>query len=495
MLRNEAFAAVKGAPLYLFGSEPLPRPRPIIRGVLFWWQPVQCCLLLCSDLTALLGAYALSYLLWARAILIQPPAPYLQLAPLLLLVTLVYAGAGLYPGFGLGAVESIRRIFKCTSLAFLGLGALSFMFKEQPQFSRMTYALTWGFSLLGVPLLRFLLLSRVHALRWWGQPSLIVGTREQVGMTIRSLKRAFSLGYRVVGFICVDDSPPAAPIEGIVQLGGLEVASEVAQRGIGTVLVWDSPDLVSIADALQDHFRTVVVVRDERVIPIEHIRVRNLGGVLGIEFTNQLLRRGNQIIKRAIDVAAALLLLVPAAPLIGLGALAVKLASPGPAFYGQRRRGLREQPFTVWKLRTMYPDAERRLQECLRDPELRREWETAMKLSRDPRIIPVVGHLLRRLSIDELPQLWSVLRGDMSLVGPRPFPDYHLDKFPADFRRFRARIRPGITGMWQVMIRSSGNLDHQEMFDTYYIRNLSLWLDLYILARTVFAVLSASGAS
>jgi Undecaprenyl-phosphate galactose phosphotransferase WbaP len=495
MLRNEAFAVVKGAPLYLFGSEPLPRPRASIREALVWSRPVQSCILLLSDLIALLSAYVLSWLLWAHWILNQPPAPYLQLAPLLLLVTLVYVGAGLYPGFGLGAVETIRRIFKCTSLAFLGLGALSFMLKEQSQFSRMTYALTWGLALLGVPLLRFLLLSRVHALRWWGQPSLIVGTREQVRMTIQSLQRAFSLGYRVVGFISIDDAPAAGAIEGIVQLGGLEMAPEVAEMGIGTVLVWDSAELVKIVDALQDHFRTVVVVRDERVIPIEHIRVRNLGGVLGIEFTNQLLRRGNQVIKRMLDEIAALLLLVPAAPLIGLGALAVKLASPGPAFYRQRRRGLRERPFTVWKLRTMYPDAERRLQECLRDPELRREWETTMKLSRDPRIIPVVGHLLRRLSIDELPQLWSVLRGDMSLVGPRPFPDYHLDMFPADFRRFRARIRPGITGMWQVMIRSSGNLDHQEMFDTYYIRNWSLWLDLYILARTVFAVLSASGAS
>ena len=129
------------------------------------------------------------------------------------------------------------------------------------------------------------------------------------------------------------------------------------------------------------------------------------------------------------------------------------------------------------------------------NPAARDEWESRYKLREDPRLIPGIGRFFRRFSIDELPQLWSVIVGDMSLVGPRPFPAYHLEKFTPGFQELRQRVRPGITGLWQVTVRSDGGIEEQEGFDTYYIRNSSVWFDFYVLSRTIVAVASGRGAS
>jgi lipopolysaccharide/colanic/teichoic acid biosynthesis glycosyltransferase len=140
----------------------------------------------------------------------------------------------------------------------------------------------------------------------------------------------------------------------------------------------------------------------------------------------------------------------------------------------------------------MYNDAERALERHLADnPEARAEWDQFCKLKHDPRILPGIGTLLRKTSMDEIPQLWNILKGEMSLVGPRPFPTYHNERFVPEFRTLRTRVRPGLTGMWQVAARSDGNLDVQMAL---YINNWSLWLDLYLLMRTVRVVLTGEGA-
>jgi lipopolysaccharide/colanic/teichoic acid biosynthesis glycosyltransferase len=224
--------------------------------------------------------------------------------------------------------------------------------------------------------------------------------------------------------------------------------------------------------------------------------LRNLGGVLGIDLPGNLMHRRNRTIKRAIDLVAGAVLSLIALPVILFFGTLVKLISPGPMFFTQQREGLGGAKLRVRKLRTMHVHAEEKLAAYLdANPEMLQEWQRSVKLVNDPRIIPVIGHFMRRFSIDELPQLFSVVSGAMSLVGPRPFPEYHLSRFGRNFRQLRAIVRPGLTGMWQVTVRSMGNLEQQEMYDTYYIRNWSLWLDAYLLGRTVFTLITGRGAS
>lgn len=451
--------------------------------------------LLFCDLAALLLASIVGYAAWAGSILHQPASPYFSLLPLLGLFPVAYACADLYPGFGLGAVEILRRLFYCTSISFLGVAAASFALKADPNFSRMTFVVAWGSALVIVPVCRLFTLSIVKPFRWWGEPTVIFGTPSEARLTIRSLKHAFSLGYDVVGVLCSDEQRIGQEIDGVPILGGLDIVPELAQQGVATLLAWDDSSVMARLVHMQTRLRHMVFIREDRLFPVEGVKVRNLGGVLGIEFSNELLRRPNQLIKRFLDVVMGTIGLVLALPILVLCALLIKLASPGPTFFRQQREGLDGRKFKVWKLRTMHTDAEARLAELLkRDPELLRQWQRSAKLPQDPRLIPIAGTLLRRLSLDELPQLWNVIIGDMSLVGPRPFPEYHLAMLPADFKKLRRAVRPGLTGLWQVMVRGNGRLDEQERFDTYYIRNWSPWLDLYIVARTVAVVLSARGA-
>jgi lipopolysaccharide/colanic/teichoic acid biosynthesis glycosyltransferase len=183
------------------------------------------------------------------------------------------------------------------------------------------------------------------------------------------------------------------------------------------------------------------------------------------------------------------------APLLGVCALWIRKASAGSPFYTQEREGRDGTTLRILKLRTMFHNADEMLEAHLAgDAEAREEWDRFCKLKRDPRILPGVGHFLRRTSLDELPQLWNVLKGEMSLVGPRPFPAYHNARFDPEFLQVRTQVRPGLTGLWQVSARSDGDLEVQQSLDGYYIRNWSLWLDVYILARTVRAVVAPRGS-
>jgi Undecaprenyl-phosphate galactose phosphotransferase WbaP len=330
----------------------------------------------------------------------------------------------------------------------------------------------------------------------WGTPAVVIGADPTGQRVVRILKQMPELGLRPVAFFDDGARSSAALVEGIPVLGTVRESADYSHR-IDTAIVTmpaEAPERVgAVANGLG--YRDIIVVPDLRDLPSLWLRTRDLNGLIGLQMRRNLLLRRNRLIKQTVDYLIALPVFVLSAPIIAGLALWIMAVSRGSPFYVQIRAGKDGRPIRVWKLRTMHLDAEQRLEQCLsEDPAARQEWERCCKLTHDPRILPGVGHVLRRTSLDELPQIFNVIRGEMSLVGPRPFPKYHLDRFDTAFQSLRSSVIPGITGLWQVSARSDGDLEVQQALDTYYIRNWSIWIDLYILSRTLGAVLAGRGA-
>jgi lipopolysaccharide/colanic/teichoic acid biosynthesis glycosyltransferase len=337
-----------------------------------------------------------------------------------------------------------------------------------------------------------------------GAPAAILGTGPTSQALARLLLAQPAWGLKPVGFLAngphhgEDKAGPAAP--GQDDTGGslplIGTVDEGAPKGSFDVLLVPQGQLPrSGTDRLYRlGAKHILVVNRVGEFATLGLNARALDQFVAWELTAST-PAPRPLPKRAIDLAVAVPLGLIAAPLIALLALAIKMADPGPAFYTQLRVGRHGKPIDILKLRTMYRDAEHRLEQVLAsDPAKRAHWQRFFKLPEDPRVLPHVGHFLRRTSLDELPQLWNVIRGDMSLVGPRPFPPYHLEAFDSAFRALRVTVPPGITGLWQISSRSDGDLGTQRAQDCFYIRNRSLWLDLYILIATLPAVICARGA-
>jgi exopolysaccharide biosynthesis polyprenyl glycosylphosphotransferase len=197
------------------------------------------------------------------------------------------------------------------------------------------------------------------------------------------------------------------------------------------------------------------------------------------------------VLKRAVDFLGSAALLILISPALLVTAILIKLSSHGPVLFKQNRLGLNKRHFSIYKFRTMVVDAEKRMSEIAHLNEVS---GPVFKIKHDPRITPV-GRFLRKTSIDELPQLFNVLKGDMSLVGPRPLPVRDYEGFSEDWQRRRFSVKPGITCLWQVAGRSSIPFEHWMELDLQYIDKWSLWLDFKILLRTIPAVLRGSGAA
>ena len=392
----------------------------------------------------------------------------------------------LLPGWGLGPVAELRRISILTVTVYGSAMALLFLSQEAEDTSRLTVVLAMSASWVVVPLVRVRVKRLLIWQNRWGVPVAVFGAGPDADRVFRLLKEERGLGY-----------DPVHPSEGVPirAFGRRSPVRRVPAPVAVLVMAGLGRDrTAALLEGPLARCRSVLIVPDLLDTPSLWVRPRDLQGVLGLEVTCNLCRPSSRLVKRLMDLALTVLSAPLWVPVCAVIAALIWLEDRGSPFFLQERVGQSGRPFHTWKFRTMYPDAEAVLQRRLAaDPGLREEWEAHYKLKVDPRITRV-GAALRRLSLDELPQLLNVLRGDMSLVGPRPLPAYHRDTLPDRVCTLRERVRPGITGMWQVSGRSDIGTDGMKLWDPYYVQNWSLWLDAVVLFRTVRAVASRSGA-
>ena len=404
---------------------------------------------------------------------------------------------GLYPGHGLDAAEELRRQTHAVLVTLSIIAVFAVVFQNGNALSRLLLVLGFiGLAMLA-PLARHFVKLIMEKFGVWGKPVVILSSGEAGGRLAKILQREWSLGLKPIAVL--ESGSAGEPSEGTLHGGVLAEAVELARKHRVDTIILNIPDvrsgqLAALSDWASTRFRHVIFLSVDLVgIMNSAVVARNFAGIFGVEIKHNLLDPWARRIKYTMDLVGASVGGLLISPLILLIVLAIRLDSPGAAIYAHRRLGADDRHFPCLKFRTMYTDAERFLDEYLQNnPRLRAEWEKDQKLRDDPRITRV-GRLLRKTSLDELPQLWNVLRGEMSLVGPRPIVDAEVPKYGEVYRLYK-RIRPGMSGYWQVGGRSDTTYDERVAMDTYYVRDWSIWLDLVILARTVSTVLLGRGA-
>ncbi len=401
---------------------------------------------------------------------------------------------GLYPGFGLAAVHEMQKIIYVVSLATVFLGVFLFLQQLGLAYSRSIFIFTWIFSALFMMLGRFALRNRFSRFDWWGVPLVVVGSEDNVEPVIIKMIESRRLGFRPV-FYFDPNFRSKAPINDVPAVETKDDLKDiVAQTGIKHV-VFTNPigkDIASEFTWMRDVFPNILFVMDTASFGSLWVRTIDLHGTLVIETNYHLLNQREKTVKRIIDMFLTMLLLLVTWPVFLILALLIRLDTKGPIFYTQKRLGKDGETFDSIKFRTMFNDAEEKLEELLEnDPEAALEYDKYHKLANDPRITRV-GKFLRRYSLDELPQLFNVVKGDMNLIGPRSYMPSELPVM-GDTAKIILKVRPGLTGWWQVMGRNSTLFKERLQLDEYYISNWSIWLDLYIIIKTVWVILKGEG--
>ena len=403
---------------------------------------------------------------------------------------LVFYAAGLYPGIMLAPAEEVKRFSICSFFAFIGI-ALSITVETDDRWPlSIALLLCIPFCTIFLPAGRELARHFFARFKWWGVPAVIYSNNHSADVIVTRLLKRPDFGYKPA---VIFDSHATEPGEynGIpVFPSNSSEANSIKQLNIKVAILCDYDcDLTKI----NAQYRYTIIVPRLQDSNTMNMSPRDFGGILGLASTHNLTKTFSLFLKRLIDLGLILISSPIVMPVVIIVSILVKCTSPGPVFYGHIRVGKDGKQLKCWKFRSMVIDADKQLEKILAsDPVMRAEWEKDRKFTNDPRVTKL-GKFLRKTSIDEIPQFWNIFVGEMSFVGPRPVTKPELEKY-GDKADFILSVKPGLSGMWQISGRSDTVYEERITLDTYYIQNWSIWLDLWIIIRTVWVVFKGKGA-
>lgn len=465
-----------------------------------FWRLRMRFILFLADLLALLLVGIISYAM--LSLLKFEPGSDMQantFFPSLLLLIVGYSFSGLYQVTGTNQVEEIRRIFIAT-IVTVTLACMINLWAGTPFIYTLAEFFVCGLPILAcVPISRWLLRAISLRLGLWGEPVAVIGEDKKTQNLIRFLRANPTIGLNPVQQLTTRFRPAASRDLGAVSAQRTYSSNRMmlSIERIQTAIIANSniseQDVHKLIDRQSNQITRVLLVSNLDMQVLNNVVTTGIEDLTTVEVSHQLRDPFFSGAKRAMDVLLVLASLPFVLPLLGLIALLVALDSRGAVFYRHERIGRGGAPIKVWKIRTMVINADEVLQEYLNaHAELKQEWELSQKLKDDPRVTRI-GKFLRKTSLDELPQLYNILRGDMSLVGPRPIVNSEVKFYGNVFSSYK-QVRPGLTGLWQISGRNNTSYETRVQLDQHYVKNWSIWLDVYILVRTVFVVLVQEGA-
>lgn len=396
--------------------------------------------------------------------------------------------------------DEIKALWKVLFFSTISIFVIVSIGKLSDAISRTVIILM---GILSIPILPLIRINSKRFLRILGllkRRVLIVGAGETGKLIAKTLKRELNYGYEIIGFL--DDNPKKIgnKIEGIKVHKCVDNAVMYSKRcNISDIFIAmpsaGKERLQELINKLQHKVERILFVPDMFGMAVLGTKLHHFfqEQAFALEIQNNLEKPLNLAIKRCFDLFVSSLLSIPLLIIVAILSIFIKLDSKGSAIFSQDRVGKDGKTFRCYKFRTMYYDAEQRLKDILSsDENIKKEWESNWKLKNDPRVTRI-GRFLRRTSLDELPQLFNVLKGEMSLVGPRP---YLLDELSKVGEKMNICfcVPPGITGLWQVSGRNTTSYDYRIDLDSWYVRNWDFWLDIVILFKTIKVVLNKEGA-
>lgn len=391
-----------------------------------------------------------------------------------------------------------RLFFACLEGAVLSI-ILMFFAQVSGQVSRLFVLAYVVIAFVLLAIIRVILSKAMKKVKAFQIPVLIVGAGQTAELVVRQILHDSGMRYRVVGFL-EDRHPVDTMIHGFPVLGGFGNMEEVIQEtGVHTVLIaapgLPQDDLSSLIYRAQSLVKQVDVIPNLVAVPMSNVTAESFfdAKIMVLHIRNNLASPWNQMLKRLFDIVATICGGLLISPILLAIAFWVYHDSPGPVIFKHRRVGRNGKEFNCYKFRSMCVNSKEVLEHLLAtDPEAKAEWDKEFKLKNDPRITKS-GAFLRKTSLDELPQLWNVLKGEMSLVGPRPIVQAEVPRYGKYIKEYYS-VLPGITGMWQTSGRSDIDYPERVQMDSWYVHNWSVWLDMVLLWRTVAVVLSHKGA-